>query len=672
MNKTLEAWLKKGGNISGDLEDEQKKKLCDFVIQGIEVDEESRSIWLEQNMKAMRLIKHMEDPELERGSDSDSIKGSKVIYPLLLAAVMHAASRLIPHFTRNNKTCEVAVHGDDPSGVKQARAKDTGSYVNYQLLYKSKEWQRMSHKLAHMFMSWGVAYRRIWWDDEDEAPTFQLVPPQDLIVNKGIETLDKAPRITIRHYLTDYDLIAKVRAGEFDIPEDEIGTLDGNSGELEKADPKESPRIHIIGEQYCRFDLDGDGYPEPWKLFVHETSKKLLAAFPLPHCSKKDIKYNSEKQIKKIPFKHNVVDYHCMDDPEGGFYSLGLNHVLLHPNRIINGLNRLLVDSGALANQQGGFCTEAFKTHDKTLRFKKNTFQTVEINGMSKIQDQIMLLPFKEPSVVLLNFLDMMINNTKELGFITDALTGDITGQNVPATTMLAILENQTRAFKPVITKLYISLKMEFEIIFDLNYRNLDDTKYMRFLDKTFYVTRDDFNLDDYDVCPVADPTMSSEAHMFARAHGLYQLLQINNPQVNSEKIIMDYVKAMGVEKPEEYILPMPQKPDGPDVTDPKVFKIISDDKHKQLDGQLKILEQQRKEKEEERKEKELDLKTLEVYNKLDAADATKGKMEADAARAWKEADTKERMVDVAEEKVVNERRKLDLLARKPSDKSGD
>lgn len=681
MNKLLTKWIGRNGSIADELDAEQKKKLADFVIIGLEVDEESRKIWLKMNLKAMNLIKHMEDPELEEKSDSDSIKGSKVIYPLLLSSVMHGASRLAPHFTRNNKTCEVAVHGDDPTGVKFAKAKDTGSFINYQLLYQNKSWKRGCHKLSTMLICWGVAYRRVWWDDDEEAPAFDIIPPQDLIVNRGIETLDKAPRITIRHYLTDYDLICKVRNGEFNgIDEDEIAKLGGNPADLEKNDERENPRIHIIDEQYCRFDLDGDGYPEPWKLFVHETDKRLLAAYPLPHCTPKDIKYNSANKIRKIPLKHNIVDYHGpIDDPEGGFYSLGLNYLLLHPNRIINGLNRLLVDSGVLSNQQGGFCTEAFKTEDRVLRFKKNTFQTVELGPMEKIQDQIMLLPFKEPSVVLFNFLDMLINNSKELGFITDSMTGDITGQNVPATTMLAILENQTRAFKPLIDKLYISLKLEFEMIFDLNYRHLQNTKYIRFLDKTFYVSRDDFDLSNYDIAPVADPTMSSDAHMFARVHGLYQLLQLNNPQVNAEKIIQDYVRVMGVEHPEEYTIPLPPPRQGPDMTDPKVIKVLNDDKHKALDAQIELLEQQRKDRDQERKDEELDLKKLKVYNELDGTYSERVKTQADAARAWKEAETKERMVDVAEEKVINERykigtenRKIDVLDRQSRSKPRD
>ncbi len=663
-NSTLDSFLKEEGNILHLLDDTQISKLSAYISNGVDIDERSREIWLKRNLEAMDLIKHIEDKDLDNSYSSDSIKSCKVIYPLLASSAIHAASRLIPHFTRNNKTCEIAVHGSDPTGAKLSRAEDTASYINYQLLYENDSWLKESHKLAHMIMTWGMGFRRVFYDEDSEALDFQLISPADIIINHNVTTLKKAPRITLRHYMSDVELIEKMRNDEF--TEIDLVTLDGNSLELEDNDPNESPAIHEVYEQYCRFDLDDDGYAEPIKCFFHQGSQKLLAV--QLSFVRGDIKFNKAGKVRKIDFKHNIVDYHCIDDPEGGYYSLGLNHILLHPNRVINTLERQIVDSGTLSNQQGGFYTEAFKTNDKHLRFKKGQFQKVSISPGQKIQDQIMPLPFKEPSQILFSFLGMMIENTKELGFITDALTGDASGQNVPATTMLAIIEQGTRAFKPVIQKLYISLKQEFKLIFELNYKYLKDTKYMKFLDKQFYVTKEDFNLADYDICPVADPTMSSEAHKFARSQGMFQLLQLQLPYVNGQQIVMDYMDTMGVDNIEKYIVQAPQQAPAPD---PKLMKVMSDAQNNAGKLQIAKQEQDRKDREFELEAEKLTLGKLGTYNKLDESIHKRNQSTLDAHKSGAEFGLQQRMTNVAEEKVVNERRRLEILAQQSRAKSG-
>lgn len=665
INEQLKQFLSYKGSIVDLLDDSQISKLAAHVSTGIEVDEASRAIWLERNLEAMDLIKHIEDKDLDSHTDSSNIKGCKVIYPLLASAAIHAASRLIPHFTRNNKTCEVAVHGEDLTGAKQRRAEDTAAYVNYQLLYENDSWLKESHKLAHMIMTWGMGFRRIFYDQDSEQLDFQLIPPADIIINHNLTTLKKASRISIRHYMTSVEIVEKMRNGDF--KEYDLATLNGNALDVQEVDPREAPAIHEVYEQYCRYDLDEDGYAEPYRVFIHSGSSKILgidANFVIG-----DIKFNEAGLVRKIEFKHNIVDYHCIDDPEGGYYSLGLNHILLHPNKVINTLNRQLVDSGTLSNQQGGFYTESFKTSDKHLRFKKGQFQKVSTSPGSRIQDQIMPLPFKEPSQVLFAFLGMMTENTKELGFITDSLTGDISGQNVPATTMLAIIEQGTRAFKPVIQKLYISLKQEFKIIFDLNYKYLKDIKYMRFLDRQFYVTRDDFDLKEYDVCPVADPTMSSEAHKFARSQGMFQLLQLQLPYVNGMQIVLDYMDTMGVDNVQKYIVqPDPNAQPQPD---PKMIKAMSDHQLSGAKMQLAAMEQKRKDMVTSINLEELELKKLKTYSELDDK-AHKQQMDAVIAnRSVADSVTQSRLAAVAEEKQRNEQRRLALLAKQSGSGKG-
>ena len=663
VNTEMKQFLKEGGNILDLLEDSQIEKLGDYVALGSEVDDHSRELWLKRNLEAIDLIKHIEDPNLEVGaSDTIGTKGSKIVYPLLTSAIMHAASRLIPHFVRNGTVCDVAVHGEDPTGAKHQRAENTAAYVNWQLLSENDSWLKECHKLAHMLMTWGMGFRRVFYDPDAECIDFQLIPPADIIINHNLTTLKKATRITIRHFMSEVELVEKMRSGEF--KEIDTKLLLGNDMENGEADSQEDPAMHEVYEQYCRFDLDDDGYAEPLRVFYHVGSSKLLAVhlnFVLG-----DVQFNDAGKVRKIPFSHNIVDYHCMDDPEGGYYSLGLNHILFHPNKVINTLNRQIVDSGTLANQQGGFYTEAFKTSDKHLKFKKGQFQKVSISPGQRISDNIMPLPFKEPSQVLYSFLGMMTQNAKELGFITDALTGESTGQNVPATTMLAIVEQSTRAFKPVVQKLQMSLTQEFKLIFKLNAKYLKDTKYMKFLDKSFYITKEDFSLEDYDVCPVADPTESSEAHKFARVQAMFQLLQLQLPYVDGMRIVKDYMDVMGVDNPMQYIVPMQPQQQPPD---PKMMKVIADTQINQGKLQIAAREQARKERETAIKEEELTNSKLTTFNKLDETNDKRAKSALEAHKGGAELGVQLQLAKIAQEKVINERRRLDIMEKQSRDK---
>lgn len=659
-------------NVAEFLDDKQLQDIADDVILGYQIDDDSRQQWLETNQNAVKLIKHCEDGETRNFPFEDS---AKVIYPLLAPAIIQLASRMTTHITRNNKVAECAVLGKDSPAmdqqtgqpipghfVKQDKAKRVGDYLSYELLIESKTWLKDDHKLCSIVAGWGIGFKQVYYDYIFKRPCSEVLSPEDVIINHNSASLEKAQRITIKHYLTKNEMVQNIRAGYFlDIDLDELDhqSIDAENTPADN-DSREKQPNHEFLCQTCYIDLDDDDYLEPYKCYVHLKSRKVMCI--VPAFDYKDIDFTEAGKILSIVRRLDVVDRHLIDDPEGKYYSVGLNYLLFHTNTAITSILRQLIDAGTLSNAASvsGFVTKAFKTKERAIRVKLGEFTVLDCNPNIDPSKQIIPLPFREPSQVLLGLLQLLIQSGKENGFITDILTGDVEMQNVPATTALAAIEQGTRAFKPIIEKLYVSLKNEFEVRFYLNSKYLDQEKYIRFNGDQFAISKDDFDMDSMDVRPVADPTQSSEAHKYAKCRGLIEAMQVFGQVTNQQVAALRYFSDLGYEAPEELIAqPQPQQPDS------KVMKVQLDEKLGVMKNKIAEMQVQLIAAKLENERNKLGLKAKEVSIKEQESDEKQMKMRADAMKDQAEASIKQQMANVADKKVQVDMAKVHAMKNK-------
>jgi chaperonin GroES len=636
-------------NIAEELDEDILKQIAEDVTAGFNVDEESCQSWIDMNKEALKMIKADVS-----GEQTKNYGHSKVVYPLLASATLQLSSRLVPHLVRNNKVVECAVLGPDPQGIKTQKARMVSDFFSYDLLVDSDSWLLESHKLIQMLCAWGTAYRKLSFDGNRDKVLSEVISPEDVIINTNTSCIEKARRITVRNYMTKNQIVEYVRADRFlDVDLDKL-----NIDISDENDPGDVNPVYEILEQFCYIDLDDDGYEEPYIVCFHKDSGTVLGIYA--GYESEDVHVNSKGKVKKIVPRPYVIDYHCIDDPAGKYHSMGLNHLLFHQNKAISSVLRQLIDSGTLANQQGGFITKAFKTKKRDVNLELGKFVQLEIPPSVRIQDQIMPLPFKEPSQVLFSLLGLLIEAGKETGFVTQALMGDSEGQNVPATTMLAIIEQGTRAFKPMVQKLYSSLKKEFKMMFHMYGKFSTQERFIRYSDTNIQISQDIFNEEELDIIPVADPTQSSEAHRFIKLQALQQLMQtplmnVLNPQAMAMRIFGD----LQIERPEELIAqPQPPQPD------PKMEEL----RMKQEVNMAKLqLEAQKGEREEISIEIEMmktKLKEMEAQIRANESDERQKMMIAKSHKDQQEANVKERMANVAEDKIEVERERLELMAR--------
>lgn len=639
-------------NIAEYLSGEKLKEICENATQGFIIDETSCQNWVDMNKEALKMIKAE-----TRSEQTKNYAHSKVIYPLLASATIQLSSRLIPHLVRNNKVVECSILGPDPQGVKAEKAKLVSDFFSYELLIGSDSWLKESHKLIQMLCAWGTAYRKLYYDENQDKVLSEVISPEDVVINTNTSSIEKARRITVRNYLTKNEIIEHIRSERFlEVDIDHLKS--GYNREEDRQDFQDTNPVYEILEQFCYLDLDEDGYEEPYIVYFQQDSEKILGIYA--GYELEDIHVNAKGKIKKIVPRPYIVDFHCIDDPEGKYHSMGLNHLLFHQNKSITSVLRQLIDSGTLANQQGGFVTKAFKTKKQDIRQELGKFTQLEIPPSTDIRSQIMPLPFKEPSQVLFSLLGLLIEAGKETGFITQALMGDSQGQNVPATTMLAIIEQGTRAFKPMVQKLFHALKKEFKMMFHLYGRYSTQERFIKYSDLNIQISQSIFDEEELDIVPVADPTQSSEAHRFIKLQALEQLMQtplvnILNPQAMAMRIFKD----LQIDRPEELIVqPQPQQPD------PKMVEL-------QMKQQVQMskleLEKQKGQREQvliQIETMKTQIKQMEAQIRANESDERQRMMVAKSHKDQQEANVKERMATVAEDKVEVERERLELMAK--------
>ena len=641
-------------NIAEILNEDRLKEICENITHGYDIDLASCEDWIKMNKEALDMIEAKVNME-----HTENYAHSRVIYPLLASATIQLASRLIPHLVRNNKVVECAVLGPDPQGIKSAKAAAISDFFSYDLLVDSDSWLKEAHKLIQMMCAWGTAYKKLYFDDSRDKVCSEVLSPEDVIINTNTSSIDKARRITIRNFMTKNEITEFARAEKFlevEIEELKAGPSDPDEDNLR--DLQDTNPVYEILEQFCYIDLDDDGYEEPYIVFFHKDSQKVLGIY----CGyeAEDIHVNSKGKIKKIVPRPYVIDYHCIDNPAGKYHSMGLNHLLFHQNKSITSILRQLIDSGTLANQQGGFTTKAFKTKKRDIKLELGKYTQLEIPPNVDIRTQIMPLPFKEPSQVLFSLLGLLIDAGKETGFVTEALMGDSQGQNVPATTMLAIIEQGTRAFKPMVQKLFHSEKKEFKMMFHLYGKYSNFERFIKFQDTDIRVSKDLFNEDELDIIPVADPTQSSEAHRFLKLQAVEQMLQ--SPLVNVinlPAVAIRIFKDLQLENPEELIAP-PQ----PAQPDPKMLELQMKQQIAQQKHELDQIREQREGMKLHIDMLNTQIKQKELQMAQQESDEKQRMMLAKAHKDQQEANVKERMADVAEDKVEVERERLALMAK--------
>lgn len=489
-------------NLTTKLDDSKLAEIGTKVVQGYEEDLRSRSDWETRATVAMDLAMQKVKPK-----DFPWTNCCNVYWPLITKAAIDYAARQYPEIVQGKRLVKITTHGTDPQDLRLKKSKRVGEFIAYQLLEKNDEWETGTDSLLHMLPVYGIAFRKVYYDLIDRRIRSELINPFDIILNNHVKSLDTARRITHRIYMYPNDIIERQRAGLFD---EDVDVKLLRSYDPETTDADEA-RIEIL-EQHCYLDLDDDGYSEPYIVTVHKETCKVLRIF----ARFAEVTYNDKNEFIKIIPDNYFVDYHFIRSPDGGYYSIGFGTLLAPFNHSINSILNQLVDSGTLANSQMGFIGRGLRIKSNELRMKMGEYTVVDPVPGTSIRDNVFVPPFKEPSNVLFQLLGLLVEVGKDVTSSQDVLQGKGQTQNVPATTILTLVEQGLKVYNGIHKRQMISFTKEFKKVYKLNQIHLSDDEYQSFLNQPIPVAMD--FTDQNDICPVSDPSSGSDVQRLAKA----------------------------------------------------------------------------------------------------------------------------------------------------------
>lgn len=600
-------------NIATELDEEDLKKIAEQVIDGYDADVNSRRGWEEQNDEWMKLATQVMETKTWPWEGAANVK-----FPLLTTAALQFASRAYPSLISGFDVVKAKAIGNDPQGIAQQKAQDISTHMSYQLLYEMDSWEEDMDKMCFILPIIGCAFKKTYYSQKKKQNCSDLVLPKNLVVNYWAKSLEDAVRVTHEIFLTPNEIkerqLREVFRSEAELDKKLAGPGDLSvfnhgkrvSNEMDKTHPPSEDKMapRLILEQHTWYDMDEDGYAEPWIITVDYETREVLRI--TARFEESDIDMEGDKLVGIRPC-HYFTMYSFLPNPEGGFYPMGFGLLLGGLNAAANTTINLLLDAGHLSNLQGGFISKGIRVKQGDMPIMPGQWKQVNNFG-DDLKKGIFPLPYKEPSNVLFQLLGTLVQSGKELASVAEIFTGKMPGQNTPASTTMATIEQGLKVFTSIYKRIYRAMGREFEKLYRLNSIYMPETVDFSIevagMPKPSSIKKQDYQMPlgstgaqgkpFVKIIPAADPNMVSETQRLVKAQGLLELMQLGsiNPQVATQRILEQQGQADIAQLMQ---MPPPQPPIEIQIEQMKQqFEASEADKDRQLEA-MKIMSENQK-----------------------------------------------------------------------------
>jgi len=556
-------------NLCDEFGQEDLKRIGLCCHEAYVRDVQSREPWTRRNSAAMDLAMQVQK------SKSFPWQGcSNVAFPLVTIAAMQFHARAYPAIVNGRDMVKCRILGGDPDGIQAARAERISTHMSWQLLEQDECWEEDQDRALLNLPIVGTCFKKTYYDTSKGYNVSQLVLAQNLVFDywaKSVETCPVKTHIIPMHRNRIHE---NVRRGIFADVLDEAWfkgdaqpsqtvyqvNADNRQGKNRPDSSKNTP--FTILEQHCVLDLDGDGYAEPYIVTFEEDTQTVLRITTrfdrVEDIEKNDageiIKINGWEPFTKIPF---------IPSPDGGIMDVGFGTLLGPLNESVNSAINQLFDSGTMSNTAGGFLGRGAKIRGGAYEFSPFGWNRVDSTG-DDLRKNIFPLPVREPSAVMFNLLELLIDYTNRIAGTVGELVGVTPGQNTPAETSRNAVEQGEKIYSAIYKRVWRALKWEFKKLYQLNAIHLPTRQ--PFGDAKAFVLREDYTQAGASVIPVADPTITSGAAKLARAV-LVKAAAANTPGYDTAVTERHYLDALQVDDIDA-VFPGPDKmpPPAPDV----------------------------------------------------------------------------------------------------------
>ena len=524
-------------NLVEHMADDDAKKVGDLIRQNYENDKQSRAEWEDRYADAEILVMQLAEEKTFPWPGASNVR-----FPLLTIAALQYHARAYPALVRGTQPVSCRVIGDDPQGTKAARGKRVSQHMSFQIMEEDSQWEDATDKALIVQAIMGCAFKKTFDSSSLHHVRSELVMPKDLVIPYHAKSLELAPRLTHTIGLSQDEIEERIRRGLFTRPKNEdapgdsdipaareqlpIGVIGAAENEINGIQPaatdEDTPMLFL--EQHLWLDLDGDGLREPYIGFVrHDDSVlyRLVGRF-----EKDKVEYNEEGQIVRIEPEHYFTKYEFIPAPDGSIYGMGFGMLLGATNHAIDTLVNMLIDAGHMNNLQSGFLARGIRVRGGEYTFRPNEWKRTDSTA-ADLKNGIYPLPTKEPSPVLFQLLNLLIDWGSRIGMATDAATGQNPGQNQKVGTTQAVIEQGEKVYNGIYKRTYRAMKKEFRLIYRLNYLAKPASGKFDYADESgqggFALWTDYFESNKA-IVPAADPTIASKEKLLARDMQVFQM----------------------------------------------------------------------------------------------------------------------------------------------------
>jgi hypothetical protein len=537
-------------NLAEEIDEGVLQTIASDLIGLIDADVAARKDWADTYVEGLKLLglKYEETTEPWAGACG-------VYHPMLAEAVVKFQSEAIMETFPAMGPVKTKIIGKETQSKKEA-AERVSEDMNYKLTEQMSEYRPEQEKLLWNLPLAGSAFKKVYYDPSLGRQVAIFIPAEDLIVPYGASNLENAERITHQMRKTKND-VKKLQAAGFwrDI---DLGEPTNVMDDIEKRKAEEQGFSATTDNRFRIFeicvDYDLPGYEDeagialPYIITIEKSTAKVLA-----------IRRNwYEDDILKLKRNHFV---HYQYVPGFGFYGYGLIHLIGGYARSATTIVRQLVDAGTLSNLPGGLKARGLRVKGDDTPISPGEFRDVDVPS-GTIKDNIMLLPYKEPSQTLMSLFNQIVQEGRAFVSAGDLQVSDM-GGNAPVGTTLAILERTLKVMSAIQARLHYSMKQEFKllkvIIADYTPEEYDYEPE----EGSSAAKKSDY--DDVEVLPVSDPNASTMAQKIVQYQAVLQLAQQAPQLYNLPLLHRQMIEVLGIKNAQKLVpVEDDQKPQDP------------------------------------------------------------------------------------------------------------
>ena len=547
-----------GANLAEDMDEGELSTLAGELAEDIKNDLGSRSEWEKSYVQGLKLLGLQYE---ERTEPWDGACG--VFHPMITEAVVRFQSESITETFPAQGPVKTKILGKQTPEKNEAadRVQDD---MNYELTEVMREFRPEHERMLWSLPATGSAFKKVYYDPNLGRQVSMFIPAEDIILPYGATDLDTCYRVTHTLRKTKSEIVKLQQAGFYrDI---ELPDPDKSKTDIQQAKDKETGFSDLNDDRYTLYEShvdlviasdphtecgeDGEplGITLPYVVTVLKGTNDVLA-----------IRRNWAPDDDLCLKRQHFVHYQYI--PGFGAYGFGLFHLIGGYAKSATSIMRQLVDAGTLSNLPGGLKTRGLRIKGDDTPIAPGEFRDVDISS-GALRDNILPLPYKEPSAVLAGLMDKIVEEGRRFAATADMKVSDMSAQ-APVGTTLALLERQLKVMTAVSARLHFSFKQELKLLAGLIRDYTDDDYDYDPVDAPRKAKKADYS--HVEIIPVSDPNAATMSQRVVQYQAVIQMAQMAPDIYDLPKLHRGMLEVLGIKNAAELVpLPDDQKPKDP------------------------------------------------------------------------------------------------------------